>query len=120
MKTAPKARSTKRAVVKRRTKLKLPTLVAFKKLPLIERTKWFARWAKTKRRRYEFMEPTDCPLAQFGAAISSTTRSGGVNDIDFAGGRVPVFPWAWNVLIDRPATFPALAERLAAHIAEQA
>lgn len=110
----------------RKAKLKLPTLAAFKKLPLIERTKVFARWCAMQTGEYRFSNIDCCPLAQFGTAIMRKPAWGGSHD--FIGAEsssrediavLDQYAWGRHLIALDEQTFPALTKRLKAHIAAQ-
>lgn len=106
------ARAVKRA-------FKLPTLAAFKKLPLIERTKLFARWCATQTGEYAYFSLNDCALARFAKALSR--GYGCASGFHFYAGTamIDISPEMGTAIADAPHTFPALTKRLNTHIAAQ-
>ncbi len=108
------------------TKLKLPSLAAFKALPLRKRTLLFRRWAAAQpaRKTYDPDDNYDCALCQFGAAISSTQANAGGKYFRIGNDHVQVLcekPGEEGRIIqcDRQvdsSTFRALAKRLSAHL----
>lgn len=49
----------------------MPTIEAFRKLPLSKRKNIFAKWVKNqpKDKHYSYMSNKDCPISQFGRAL---------------------------------------------------
>jgi hypothetical protein len=119
----------------RKSSFKLPTLAAFKRLPLLERTKVFRDWAKTKpaRETYNARSNSACALSQFALAFGITSDAG-CCDFDVAGESVPVISRCGQWDMQSPifpncreaceypqlSTFGDLVKRLDAHIAKHA
>ncbi len=106
---------------KRPSKLKLPTLTVFKKLSLPERTQLFARWVEAKEGLYSYYDTHNCPLAQFGRALSPSIHEAcsesiwpDVNDPDT---QIKVVNGEGaSALCREPLTFTDLAKRLSKHL----
>lgn len=105
----------KKAGLKSVAPFKLPTLAAFVKLPLIERTKVFAAWVKTQKGDYDYGSTSKCPLGQFGQAISGGYAEGSTDDFTVGSDRYQVSEKCF--VCDYPHTFAALSQRLTAHLA---
>ena len=111
-------KSIKRAA--KRPTVKLPTLAAFKELPLIERTKLFARFCRTQRGDYAYMDTYDCALARFGKAMSTARVEASGTCFYVGEDRLEISDGMATAIAENPSTFHALTKRLNAHIAQQA
>lgn len=100
--------------MKSHPKLKLPSLVVFKRLSIRARTVWFAKWAKTKRGSYDYCDVQGCALYHFGCAITSKTSSAGSQS--FSTPEQVMVTTGWEAH-NEPHTYVALSKRLTAHLA---
>lgn len=112
---------TKSPIRRAKPALRLPSLTAFDKLTLRQRTQLFAKWCATKRGAYDYWSIRECPLAQFGQAITrdQSTRGGAWQFLHED---------CWYDVTSRydaivscdPSTFAALTKHLNTHLGETA
>ena len=103
----------KKAGVRERKPRVVPTLAAFTKMSLTERTKAFLKWVKTQKGGYRYFDLDGCALASFGKAMSDKVNNASGHALFLNDGyEITISDSMAYAIADDPLTYEALAQRL--------